>query len=53
MPENHIKVPLGLPETCVTHQEISPAGPLRPNTTTRGGGSKRTCPSGSERSPWW
>lgn len=29
MPENQIKVPLGLPETVVIHQEISPAGPIR------------------------
>ena len=29
MPENHIKVPLGLPQTGVISQEISPEGPLR------------------------
>ena len=42
MPENHLKVPLGLPETAVIHQEVSPAGPLRvvAGRTTE----QETCP---------
>ena len=42
MHENHLKVPLGLPQTGVISQEISPEGPLRVvvGRTTE----KETCP---------